>query len=906
VKQPTNGRARGEWMYRLMLFAFPRRFRRRYADDMIAFYRERVAGENGRPAPPLLVVWAQLIPDLISNAFAERFAWLHRELDPAPRIARQYSHRREDTMSILMQDIRYALRGMLRQPGFALVLVATLALGIGANTAIFTVVNAVLLRPLPFAEPDRLIDLSSNDRNGGESVSEPEFVDYKRGVTTVDRLAAYSANNATITVPGGDPTRAVFTRVSRDFFDVLGVKAELGRVFAADEFSPQSRALVTVLSHRLWVQQFASDPRVIGKKLKIGQGMATIVGVMPARFVFPDAETQLWLSWRMNPDSLWTRNNHYLDVVGHLAPGATLGQARAQVATLNQRWPKDFPETYPANQPIIRQARPLTDRMLGATRPYLLSLLGAVAFILLIACVNVANLLLVRGESRRKELAIRTALGASGGRMIRQTLTESMMLALIGAVCGTVLAFVGTRALVALAPADLPRVAEIGVDGRVAAFTIAITLFTGVAFGLIPALRALKGDSADTLREGGKTSGHGASALARRSLVVAEITLAVVMLSGAGLLVRSLYNLQSLDLGFDPSRVLTMQVTLPGNAYSDTTANIYFNQALERARRLPGVKSAAAVSYLPITGSDNGWSIMVDNLVLKTIAESPAARPEHVTPGYFSTMGITVRGREFTEQDRVDAAPVAIVDEGLAKKLWPGKDPIGHTIKMFSEQAVWATVIGVASDVRARGLEAKAPETMYFAYAQSTQTAYVTPRSMTLIVRATNDPSTLVAPLRRIARDLDKSVAISRIATMESIVGDSIASRRFATALLAGFAVLALALAGIAIYGVISYGVSQRTYEIGVRMAMGASPASIVRLVVSEGGSMAAIGLLLGLGSALAVERLLRTMLVGVDTTDAPTLLGVIVVLAAVATAACALPARRATAVSPTEALRNS
>jgi len=853
----------------------------------------------------LFAIWLQLVPDLLASALAERFAWLHRDADAAPAVIRQYAHRREDTMSILRQDFSYALRSMVRRPAFTAVVLGTLALGIGANAAIFSLVNAVLLRPLPFPHPERIVEFDHGD--GYWTVSEPEFVDYQRGVTALSKLAAYNSNNVTISIPGADPMRSVGTRVSREFFGILGVKPQVGRVFAPDEFSPVAKARVTVISHRLWVQQFGGDPNIVGKTVSISATPFTVVGVMPSTFTYPATETEFWTPWRLNPDSLWTRNNHYLNMVGQIAPGSTIAQARTQVHTLNRRWMTDFPETYAANQPISGRLTPIRDFLLGPTRPYLVSLLGAVAFILLIACVNVANLLLVRGEARRKEFAIRTALGASANRMVRQMLTESMLFAVFGAVLGVGVAWLGVRGLIAIAPDDVPRLDEVGVDYRVVLFTAMVTIATGLLFGIAPAIRGRRGESADTLRDGGRTSGHGASVVVRRGLVVTEVALAAVMLAGAGLLVRSLIKLQQIDLGFDASHVLTMQVTLPARKYNDTTADAYFQQLLSRASKLPGAKTAAAVSYLPISGSDNGWSIMIDHRVLKTIAESPAARPENVTPEYFRAMSIrVVRGRVFDEHDRMGAPLVAVISEGMAKKLWPGVDPIGHTLKMFTDAAPWVTIVGVVADVRARGFQKEVPETMYFPYSQSGQSAYGLPHSMTLVVRATGNASALTGPLRSVVRAIDPTVPISAVATMDQVVGGSIASRRFATTLLAGFSVLALALAGIGIYGVIAYGVSQRTYEIGVRVAMGASPSSIMRLVMSEGGRMTAIGLALGLLGAALVDRLLRTMLVGVTVTDVPTLFGVSVMLVLVAACACLLPARRATAVSPTEALRNN
>jgi putative ABC transport system permease protein len=884
-----------------LLHLYPREFRRQYAEDMLAFYRQRVGERAGAAgAAGAASAWLELVPDLVVNALGERFAWLHRDAAPAPAVARLHSTRREDSMSILSQDVRYGARAMMRRPGFTAVVLATLALGIGANTAIFTVVNGVLFRPLPFAHPERTVDFSHDDI----SVSEPEFVDYRRGMPSLAKLAAYSTPSITIAAPNAEPTRSYAARVSSDFFGVVGTKPVLGRVFLPGEFSPTAQGHVTVIAHRLWVQQFAADPRIVGKPIDINGTPFTIIGVMPSDFDFPEPDASLWTPWRLNPDSLWTRNNHYLRMVGLLADGATVIQAEAQARALNARWMHDFPDFYAPDHPIAAVITPIADHLLGATRPYLLALLGAVGFILLIACVNVANLLLVRGEARRKEFAIRVALGASRGRVLRQMLTESLMYAAAGAALGVGVAWLGTRALIALAPANLPRIHAVSVDARVVAFTTLTTIITGLAFGLAPALRMREG-SAQALREGGKTSAHGAARAARRGLVIAEITLAVVVLSGAGLLVRSLLNLRAIDLGFDPRHVITMQVTLPVNAYSDTTAAEMYRQMVHRASVVPGVQRVAADAYLPISGSDNGWSIMIDHVVVPTIAQAPWARPEPVSPDYFRTMGIRiVRGRSFTEQDRIGAPLVSVVNEAMAKQLWPNVNPIGHTLKMFSDRAPWTTIVGVVADVRARGFQQDAPPTMYFPLAQAALSAYSTPRTVTLIARTSGDPTALVSPLRAVVRSLDSQAPVSKVATMDQVVGDSIASRRFTTALLGAFAVLALLLAGIGIYGVISYGVGQRVPEIGVRMAMGATPSAIVRLVLREGAGLTAAGLTLGIAGALLVDRLLRTLLVGVSGTDALTFAIVSAVLGLVAAAACALPARRATTVSPTEALR--
>ncbi|MDB4877768.1 MAG: permease [Gemmatimonadetes bacterium] len=895
--------ARGERLYRALLRLYPPPFRHRYAEDMAEFYRDRVRGE-ARSAPAAARLWMRLVPDLVMSALAERAAYLADRTRYGSPALDPHLHRPEESMSILQQDVRYALRSMVHRPAFTAVVLATLALGIGANAAIFSVVNAVLLRPLPFAHVERIVAFTHQAPY--VQVSEHEFVDYQRDMTSLSKLAAYSTPTATISV-GDQPVRASGARVSHDFFDILGTKPSFGRTFARDEFAPASKARVTVISQALWRQQFGADPGVIGKTMQVSGTKFTVIGVMPPGFNFPDATTELWTPWRMNVDSLQTRNNHYMRLVGQLASGATVEQARAQARTLDQRWMRDFPETYFPSQPLTAAITPLRDALLGPTRPYLLALLGAVTFILLIASVNVANLLLVRGESRRKEFAIRAALGASGGRMVRQMLTESMLYALFGAVLGVGLAIVGVRALVSLAPGDVPRMDEVGVDYRVVLFTAAITLATGLLFGLAPAARGLRGDSNETLRDGGKTSAVGASRLARRALVAAEVALAVIMLTGAGLLVRSLVKLQAVDMGFDASRLLTMQLTLPPRGYTDTTADEFFRQLVSRAAHLPGVTAAAADAALPISGSDNGWSIMIDGRVVKTIAEAPVGRPNPVTPDYFRTMSIRIlRGRVFTESDRMGAPPVAVINETMAKTLWPGVDPIGRTLKMFNDTAPWVTIVGVVADVRVRGIQADVPSTMYFPYAQSGVAAYSMPRTMSLIVRTSGDPAGITPTVRALVRAANPLVAIAQVATMEQVVGRSIASRTFTTILLVGFAALALALAGIGIYGVIAFSVSQRTYEIGVRMALGASTGSVMRLILGEGVRMTATGLVLGLAGAMVVDRLLRTLLVGVTTTDLPTLAAVTCVLTAVAVCACALPARRATTVSPTEALRAS
>lgn len=805
-------------------------------------------------------------------------------------------------MSDLRQDVAYAARHMRQKPGFTAIVLVTLALGIGANAGLFSVVNGVLLRPLPFPEVDRLVDFTHDDF--ARTVSEPEFVDYQRGMSAFQLLAAYAAQQSTIGA-SDQPVRTDGAIVSRDFFQVLGVRAEVGRVFTPNEFSHLATERVMTVSHAFWRQDLGGDPRIIGRAVQLNGEAVTIVGVMPADFNFPDADAAFWVPWRMNPDSLWTRNNHYLRLVGRLAPHATIGQAISQARTLEARWMHDYPDVYFPAHPLVGILTPLRDHIFGESRPYLLALLGAVGFVLLIACVNVANLLLARSESRRKELAVRTALGASRRRLVRQILTESALLSIGGALLGGGVAWLAARTLVSYAPADIPRLDQVGVDYRVVLFTIAITAATALVFGVVPAWRYARTDVMDAVRAGTRMDGQTMPATTRHGLVIVEVTLAVITLMASGLLVHSLINLREIDLGFDPNHVLIMQLTLPPNAYTDTTADQVFRQIVARVDRLPGVRVAALDGAPPIVGNDNGWSIMRDGRVVKSVSDAMVARPEQVTPDYFRAMSIPLKdGRLFTDADRMGSQPVVIINEAMAKAGWPGADPVGHTLKMFSPKSPWVTVVGVVGDVRARGYLHDIPATMYFPYSQSATSAYFLPQSAALVVRAAGDPLQLARAVRAGVRSEDQRIPVSEVSTMGHVVDDSIASRVFTTLLLAGFAALALVLSGVGIYGVIAYGVSQRTQEIGVRMAMGASSSSVIEMVIREGARLVGVGLVLGFVGALLVDRLLRSLLVGVAPSDAATLGVVSVLIASVAAAACAFPAWRASSVSPTEALR--
>ena len=877
-------KAPGERLYRALLHLYPASFRRRYGAEMLAFYRERRRTGGAR-------VWPRVFLDLVLSAAAERLPALRFPLPAIPNTG------------FTMQTFRHTLRGLARTPAFTAVVLLTLALGIGANAAIFSVVNGVLLQPLPFPDPDRLVDFRHEEPYW--NVSEPEFSDYRRDMRSLERLAAYTGTDLNLE---GDqqPVRVVGGRVSDGFFPVMGVAPLLGRTFAPDEEKPaRGPAPVVLISEAVWRTHFGADPGILTREIRLNGVPRRVIGVMPDRFGLPDAEVGIWMPLRLNYDSLWTRNNHHLLLVGRLKPGATVAEANLEANLLTRRWVKDFPETYLPDQAFVAEIKPMMERVLASSRPYLVTLLAAVGFVLLIACANVANLLLIRGEARRRELGIRTALGASGSRLVAQQLTESGVLALAGGGLGLLLAWGGVRALLSLAPATLPRLELVKLDGRVLLFTLAVSLGTGLLFGLLPALRASRGDAASALRDGARSTSRGGSRM-RRGLVMGEVALAVVMLSGAGLLVRSLLSLQQTDIGFDDSGILTARVNLPPLNYdTDAKAIATIAQIEERVRALPGVVSAGTMGWTPVVDGGGTWSISIDGSEAAQIASAPNADPQQVTPGYFGTLGVRmVRGRAFTEQDREDAPLVAIVNEAMAKALWPGQDPVGHTLKMYGTQGAWVTVVGVARDILSRGVGKTTPPTMMFPYAQAGKSAYFVPRQVTLAVKTTGNPEALGPAVSRIVHQLDPGAPVSEVRSMEAVMGTALASRRFTTVLLGWFAALALLLAGVGIYGVIAYGVSQRTYEIGLRQALGADRGSVLGLIVSEGLRLTGVGLLIGLAGTLAAGQLIRSMLVNVKATDPVTLAGVALVLAAVAALASWIPARRAMAVSPTEALR--
>ena len=905
----TTPRTPGERIYRALLRVYPREFRDEFGDAMVEFFRDRSTAARGAGALAALHLWSRVALDLLRNALPARVDAIgrslrrHREHQLAPLAAPSLGHlRQEDRMfATILQDLRFAWRGMRRAPGFSLTVLATLAIGIGASVTIFSVVNGVLLKPLPYPEPHRIVRAEHLQPFG--TISEPEFVDYKREAGAFALLAAY--NTAAVTLGGtdGEPERIQAAIVSEDFFPLLARPMALGRSYSDDE-NRRGGPFVTVISHGLWQRRYGGDSSIIGRQIVVNERQRTVIGVAQPGTDFPNNRISIWLPMRLNYDTLWTRNNHYLEMIGRLAPDATVERAQLQIQTLANRFVRDFPDIYSGS--LIARVSPLSNVIVADAKPYLLALFGAVAFVLLIACVNVANLMLARGESRRKEIAIRSAMGASRTRVTRQALTESLMFAIVGGALGLAVAIGGVGALRALAPASVPRVDEVSVDPMVLLFATAVTLLTGVLFGTGPALRAVRDDAAESLKEGGKTSSGNARGLGRmrRTLAVSEIALAVVALSGAGMMLRSLWHLQGIDLGFRPDHVLAVRIA-PPQRYQDAQATALYDRILERVRALPDVEKAAAVEDLPITDGNSMWSMLVDGAPQTSVANAPAAMPQKVTPDYFETMGIRLlRGRTFTTADRVDAPLVAIVNETMEKKHWPGKGAIGGTVKLLSEEAPWATVVGVVRDVRSRGFLDEVPPTMYFPQAQAGRTAWYVPSLMWIVARTRGEPSAIASSVRAIIREIEPTTPIATVQTMDEAVAASVASRRFTTSLIAGFALIALLLAGLGVYGVITYSVNQRQFEMGIRMALGASRGRVVSQVLGEGLRTGVIGAAVGLVIAVAVTRLLRATFVGVSPGDPITLITVTVVLLFVAMAAAYLPARRASGVDPVRAIR--
>jgi putative ABC transport system permease protein len=804
-------------------------------------------------------------------------------------------------MENLRSDIRYALRNLLRRPGFTLIAVVTLALGIGANTAIFSAINALLLKPLPFPELDRVVAIWDKLPSRGvlhNEVTLANYLDWQAQNQSFEQLALFRWWSANLT--GVEPPERIQGfLVTANFLDAIGMKPIMGRNFSPEENQPGKDA-VAVITHSLWQRRFGGDPNIVNKTITVNSIVRTVVGVMPERFNFPKG-AEVYAPLAMTPELMKSRGNHSYYVIGRLKPGVSIASAQADTDNLTARLEQQYPETNTGWGATVFPIVADTVRMYDTA---LWVMMGAVGFVLLIACANVANLMLARASGRQKEIALRTALGASRWRIIRQLLTESVLVALIGGALGVLVGFWGIDALRAANPADAAKFApgwyQLGIDLPVLAFTLGLSLFSGIVFGLAPAWQASKPNLNSSLKEGSRQN-SGSSHRLRSSLVVFEVALSLMLLVGAGLLARSFLSLLRTNPGFNPDNVLTMNLVLPVAKYKEQAQRAaFYNDLVQRVKAYPGVESAAAVNYLPLGGSNSSDGYLIEGVPEPAAGQENEGRYRVATPDYFRTMGIPlVRGRGFSDQDKAGAPRVAIVNETLARKHWPNEDAVGKRIRFYGppERTGWMEIVGVVEDVRHELNLPVTPE-YYLPYAQDSWSA------MVLVARTSVDPASLAAGLRQQVWAVDKDQPVFDVRTMQEVRSMSVALYSFSSVMLAIFAGIALVLASIGIYGVMAFAVTQRTQEIGIRMALGARAVDVLKLVVRHGMKLALLGIAIGLVGSWALTRFMKQLLVGVETTDVLTFSVVSVCLLVAAFIACYLPARRATKVDPLEALR--
>ena len=801
-------------------------------------------------------------------------------------------------MHSILQDLRYGFRMMSKKPGLTLIAVVILALGIGATTAIFTVVNAVLLRPLPYPSPDQLLSIGQQYKTELAGAGEPKFIFWREQSQSFESMAAYSNfGGAGGNLSGGsEPEFVRGLRVSEDFFHVLGVYPALGRVFSADE-DKLGGERVAIMSDGLWRRRFGADPGLLGTSVLLNDKPVTVVGIMPPEFRFG---ADLFVPMRARPTANYDPN---ATVIGRLKPGVTIAKARAELQNVADNFRAAFPQQMQPGESVGAQS--YKETFTGDVSQLLWILFSAVGFLLLIACANVANLQLTRSAARQKEIAVRLALGASSRRIIRQLITEGVLLALIGGIAGILLAIWGTDLLMASVPQDLlPSVAVISVDWRVMLFALAAAVGTGVLFGLAPAWQSRSVDVNTTLKEQSGRSGSARGKL-RSALVVAEVALSFVLLVGAGLLVRTFANLMGVDPGFDPHNVLTCQIQLNGERYDTTNeAAAFYRDALDRIRSVPGVESAAVTNKLPLD-----WQFNMPVIFPENPDQVQSVQFRMISPDYFRVMNIPLQqGRVFTEGDNAGAAPVIIINEAFARRYFAGKDPMAQQLSVGrGANDPLRQVIGIVRDAKQSSLDRPAPPMMFEPIAQMTDKLMAIARAFTaahFTIRATGEPAGLMAAVKREIAALDPTLPLSEIRSMEELTARSVATQRFNMLLLGLFAGIGLLLAAVGIYGVVSYVAELRTNEIGIRIALGARAGDVLALILKHGLTLATIGVTLGLGASFVLTRLMKSLLFGVSATDPVTFVVISMVLAGVALGACFVPARRATKVDPMIALR--
>lgn len=823
----------------------------------------------------------------------------------------------------MLSEVRFAFRSLLKSPTFVLIAVVTLALAIGANTAVLSLVNALLIRPLPFHEPERLVLLLQHFRTQNLEripVSAPEYVDYETRARSFEKIGAFGYTNFNLT--GGDqPERIAGALVTAGVFPLLGVAPVKGRIFEPEECKAGQDDVV-VISERLWQRRFNRDPEILGTKLLLNGRSFAVVGIMPTGFDFPlqlfnlgsggqfVERADIWQPLAFSDAQMKIRYSRGLGVIARLKAGVSVAQAQAEIETINAQMRREHPNNYSQDTSFGGDVLPLHELAVGGMRPTLLILLAAVFLVLLIACANLATMLLARAASREREMAIRVALGAGPLRLLKQVLTESVMLAIIGGLAGVLLAVWGVDLLKAIGAQTVPRLREVNLDFRVLAMTLAVSVGTGIIFGLVPGLASFKPELTESLKEGGRSATEGRRRnRVRNALVIAEVALALVLLVGAGLLMKSFARLQIVDPGFNPRNVLTMEFSLPQSKYppppsatflGGENARTFFTEIARRIAQLPGVEAIGGTTILPLSGSHSDSSFAIEGLVLGPNEPGPDEEVRVITPDYFRVLQTPLRkGRFFTEADNADASMVAIVNEALALKYFRNGDALGKRITFDDpkKDPKWVTIVGVVANVRHRSLELDPLPEYYTPHAQFSV------RNMIVAVRSSHDPRSLTAAIRREIQAVDPDQPIANVRTLERVISDSVAPRRLSVVLLGVFAGVAVLLAAVGIYGVMSFLVVQRTHEIGVRMALGAQRADVLKLVIGRALRLVVAGTVLGLIMALVTARGLRALLYSVDAFDVPTFVFVTFVLATIALAASYLPALRATRADPMIAL---
>jgi predicted permease len=883
-------------MYRLLLWlAFPRRLRRAFGDDMVRLFdaqREHVRASGGSMAR----LWMDAISDALLHGTAERIQGIENSGLALARELRRWRW----WMLAFRHDVRYGVRLLARQPGLTILAVVTLALGIGANTAIFSAVDAVLLRPLPYPDSHRLVKVWEKRQREGvlnNVVAPADFVDWSKMNAAFEAMAAFTPMTVDLT-GSGEPVRLVAGGVSTPFFDILRVSPVVGRSFRAEE-GRVGQHQVVVLNHGLWERRFGSTPSIVGQKIVLNGVPHDVIGVLPRSFEFPDRTIELWvpLAFEGTAQPL-TRTNHSLEVYARLKPGVSLERARAEMDRVGAELQRLHPDS---NRYHSAHVTPLREDLTRQVRTGLLLLLAAVAFVLLIACVNVANLLLARAASRRREMAVRAALGAGRGRLIGQSLTESLLLGLLGGVAGLLVANWGIGVIRTGMPGELPLlgVDRLGLDNRVLLFTLMLSIGTGLLFGMLPAWHLASQNVNESLNDGSRTAG-GVRRRIRLALVVGEIALASLLLVSAGLTLRSFQTLLHEETGLRTDRVLTALVALPRARYDNDEKVLTALREIERRlASIPGVRSAGATTRLPLAAENARSGVVIEGR-LPTRDAPTRAHPRVVTVDYFRTMGMTlVAGRAFTASDRRDSPLVAVVNETMARRYWPGTSPLGKRVRLAAS-GDWREVVGILRDVRSWGRDAAVNPEMYMPLEQFVWSP------MYFVVATQGDPSTVTGAVREALRAVDADLPLSNVRTMEQVAAQSMASRRVSMQMLAIFGCLALALAAAGIYGVMAHLVALRTSEIGVRMTLGARPADVMKLVMREGLTQTFVGLGIGLSAGVLLMRSFKTLLYGIHPADPLTLTAVAMILAATALAACLIPARRAMRVDPVQALRAS